>query len=300
MEQHAPANGLTLCYETFGNPADPPLLLIMGLGAQMVLWDDDFCVQLAAQGLRVIRFDNRDCGRSSWMDGAPIPDIGAAMRHGTKLEVPYTLEDMAADSLALLDALSIRTAHIVGISMGGAIAQIIAAQQPERTLSLTCLMSSSGRPTLPGPTPEAAVALFAPLPRDRSRDSIVADGVRRYLAVASPSYPTEVARLQSMFEQEYERGFYPQGVARQLAAIIANGDRSALLGEIRVPTLVIHGADDPLIPAVCGDDIARQVSGAELLVIEGMGHDLPLVLTGQLVDAIVSVAGRQGADAGSQ
>lgn len=299
MQAKLPGN-LHLEYESFGAENAPAILLIMGLGAQLLRWNIEICEGLAAKGYRVIRFDNRDCGRSSWMDGAPIPDIGAAMRHGTKLEVPYTLEDMAADSLALLDALSIRAAHIVGISMGGAIAQIIAAQQPERTLSLTCIMSSSGRPTLPGPTPEAAVALFAPLPRDRSRDSIVADGVRRYLAVASPSYPTEVARLQSMFEQEYERGFYPQGVARQLAAIIANGDRSALLGEIRVPTLVIHGADDPLIPAVCGDDIARQVSGAELLVIEGMGHDLPLVLTGQLVDAIVSVAGRQGADAGRQ
>lgn len=299
MQAKLPGN-LHLEYESFGAENAPAILLVMGLGAQLLRWNIEICEGLAAKGYRVIRFDNRDCGRSSWMDGAPIPDIGAAMRHGTKLEVPYTLEDMAADSLALLDALSIRAAHIVGISMGGAIAQIIAAQQPERTLSLTCLMSSSGRPTLPGPTPEAAVALFAPLPRDRSRDSIVADGVRRYLAVASPSYPTEVARLQSMFEQEYERGFYPQGVARQLAAIIANGDRSALLGEIRVPTLVIHGADDPLIPAVCGDDIARQVSGAKLLVIEGMGHDLPLALTGQLVDAIVSVAGRQGADAGRQ
>lgn len=299
MQARLPGS-LHLEYETFGPEGAPAILLIMGLGAQLLRWNIEICEGLAAQGYRVIRFDNRDCGRSSWMDGAPIPDIGAAMRHGTKLEVPYTLEDMAADSLALLDALSIRAAHIVGISMGGAIAQIIAAQQPARTLSLTCIMSSSGRPGLPGPTPEAAVALFAPLPRDRSRDSIVADGIRRYLAVASPDFPTEPARLQSMFEQEYERGFYPQGVARQLAAIIASGDRSPLLGEIGVPTLVIHGADDPLIPAACGEDIARKVSGAELLVIDGMGHDLPVALTEQLVGAIVSVAERQGTDAGRQ
>jgi pimeloyl-ACP methyl ester carboxylesterase len=299
MQAKLPGN-LHLEYESFGANSAPAILLIMGLGAQLLRWNIEICEGLAAQGYRVIRFDNRDCGRSSWMDGAPIPDIGAAMRHGTQLEVPYTLEDMAADSLALLDALSIPAAHIVGISMGGAIAQIIATQQPERTLSLTCLLASSGKPGLPGPTPEAAAALFAPLPRDRGRDSIVADGIRRYLAVASPSYPTEPARLQSMFEQEYERGFYPQGVARQLAAIIANGDRSSLLGKIGVPTLVIHGADDPLIPAACGQDIARQVSGAELLLIEGMGHDLPEALSGQLVDAIATFAGRQGADAGRQ
>lgn len=299
MQAKLPGN-LHLEYESFGAESAPAILLIMGLGAQLLRWNLEICEGLAAQGYRVIRFDNRDCGRSSWMDGAPIPDIGAAMRYGTKLEVPYTLEDMAADSLALLDALSIRAAHLVGISMGGAIAQIIAAQRPERALSLTCLMASSSKPGLPGPTPEATVALFAPLPRDRGRDSIVADGLRRYLAVASPSYPTAVARLQKMFEQEYERGFYPQGVARQLAAIIANGDRSSLLGKIRVPTLVIHGADDPLIPAACGEDIARQVSGAELLLIEGMGHDLPEALSGQLVDAIATFAGRQGADAGKQ
>lgn len=294
MQAILPSN-IRLEYESFGADDAPTVLLIMGLGAQLLRWNIEICEGLVERGYRVIRFDNRDCGRSSWMDGAPIPDIGAALRHGTQLEVPYTLEDMAADSVALLDALAIPAAHIVGISMGGAIAQIIAATQPARTLSLTCLMASSGRPGLPGPTPEAGAALFAPLPRDRGRDSIVADGIRRFLAVSSPGYPTEPARLQAMFEQEYDRGFYPQGVARQLAAIIANGDRSPLLGQIKVPTLVIHGALDPLIPAACGLDIARQIPGADVCIIDGMGHDLPVQLTTKLVDAIDSIAGKHAA-----
>lgn len=284
------ANGLSLEYESFGVEDAPTILLIMGLGAQLLRWNREICDGLVAQGYRVIRFDNRDCGLSSRMEGAPIPDIGAALRHGARLEVPYTLEDMAVDSLALLDALSVESAHIVGISMGGAIAQIIAAHYPERVRSLTCIMASSGNPGLPGPTPQAAAALFAPLPHDRSRESIIADGIRRYLAVASPGYPSDPVRLNAMFGQEYDRGFYPQGVVRQLGAVIANGDRRPLLGNVRAPTLVIHGAADPLLPPACGEDVALHVRGAQRCVIDGMGHDLPLALTGRLVGAIAEIA----------
>lgn len=287
------ANDLHLEYESFGRPDAPAILLIMGLGAQMLRWNVEICEGLVDAGYRVIRFDNRDCGLSTRFDEAPIPAVGdiiSTLKSGRTPAVPYTLDDMAGDCVGLLDALGIEAAHIVGISMGGAIAQLIAAHHASRVRSLTCLMASSGNLALPGPSPEAAAALFAPLPRDRSRDSIVADGIRRFLVVASPDYPSDGAWLQQLFAREFERGFYPPGVARQLAAIIANGDRRPLLATIRVPTLVLHGAEDPLIPAACGEDIARHVPGARLHLIPGMGHDLPLALTGELVGAIASIA----------
>ncbi len=287
------ANDLQLEYESFGSPDAPAILLIMGLGAQLLRWNIEICDGLVDAGYRVIRFDNRDCGLSTHFDDAPIPAVGdiiTALRNGEKPAVPYTLDDMAADCVGLLDALGIDAAHIVGISMGGAIAQLIAAHHAARVLSLTCLMASSGNLALPGPTPEAATALFAPLPRERSRDSIVADGIRRFRVVASPAYPSDDAWLQQLFAREFERGFYPPGVARQLAAIIANGDRCPLLATIRVPTLVLHGAADPLIPVACGEDIARHVPDARLHIIPGMGHDLPLALTGELVGAIAALA----------
>lgn len=287
------STGLCLEYECFGEAGAPAILLIMGLGAQMLRWNAEICEGLAAAGYRVIRFDNRDCGCSTWMDDAPVPAMGeivAALKVGEAPAVPYTLNDMAGDCLGLLDVLGIASAHIVGISMGGAIAQVLAAHHPARVRSLTCLMASSGHPALPGPTPEAATALFSPLPRERSRENMIADGIRRFRVVASPDYPSDAEWLQQLFAREFDRGFNPQGVARQLAAIIANGDRCALLRDIAVPTLVLHGAEDPLIPAACGEDIARHVPGARLHIVPGMGHDLPLALTGTLVAAIVSVA----------
>lgn len=287
------ANDIALEYETFGDPDAPTVLLIMGLGAQLLRWNIEICDGLVAAGYRVIRFDNRDCGLSTRFDTAPIPavaEIIAALRCGEMPAVPYTLDDMAGDSIGLLDALQIERAHVVGISMGGAIAQLLAAAYPQRARSLTCIMASSGHQALPGPAPEAANALFAPLPRDRSRDSIVADGIRRFRVVASPGYPSDDAWLQQLFAREYDRGFYPAGVARQLAAILANGDRRQVLGRITVPTLVLHGTEDPLIPPACGEDIARHVPQARLRAISGMGHDLPLQLTETLVDAIVAIA----------
>ncbi|MBI4986203.1 MAG: alpha/beta hydrolase [Rhodocyclales bacterium] len=286
------ANSIELHYESFGSAAAPAVLLIMGLGAQLVRWRLELCDLLVQRGYRVVRFDNRDCGLSSRCDGLPLPDIARALRGEALAAVPYTLEQMAADSVGLLDALGIARAHVVGASLGGAIAQIVAARYPARTRSLTSIMSSSGNPLLPPPTPPALTALFAPLPAARDRASIVADAVARALPVASPGYPTPLADLQRQFGEEYDRGFYPQGVARQLGALIANGDRRPLLQTIACPTLVLHGRQDPLIPLPCGEDVAANVAQAELRVVEGMGHDLPRALSTTVADAICAAAAR--------
>ena len=255
-------------------------------------WPIEFCDTLVKRGYRVLRFDNRDCGRSSKLEQATIPDLGAALRNGTPIAAPYTLDDMATDSVGLLDALGIRQAHIVGASMGASIAHIVAARYADRTLSLTSLMSSSGNPALPPPTPAAALGLFAPLPLSRDRESMVADGIRRYQVFASPGYPMEAQRLRAMLEAEYDRSFYPPGVARQLAAIMVNGDRRALLCRITAPTVVLHGAEDPLIRLECGQDVAANIAGAEMRVVAGMGHDFPPALAEIFADAVDAAAQR--------
>lgn len=275
-------NGIQLAYESFGDEEAPAILLIMGLGSQLVRWNIELCDELVAMGYRVIRFDNRDCGRSSHLDGAFVPAIGS----GAPLAVPYALEDMAADAVGLLDALGIDAAHVAGASLGGAVAQLVAADNPERTLSLTSIMSSSGNPALPPPTPAAAQALFAPLPRELNRDNIVADAIKRFRTIGSPAFPTDEQRLRWMFGLEYDRGFNPRGVVRQLGALIANGDRRPLLQTIEVPTVVVHGREDPLIRVACGEDVARTIPGARLQVIDGMGHDLPVDLTRRIAEAI--------------
>jgi pimeloyl-ACP methyl ester carboxylesterase len=287
---HVATNSIELYYESFGAEHASTILLIMGLGAQMTRWNIELCDLLVERGFRVIRFDNRDCGLSTHCNGMALLDIGAAIRSGSLPVVPYTLETMAADCIGLLDALKIDQAHIVGASMGAAIAQIIASHYPERTHSLTSIMSSSGNPLLPPPTPTAAIALFAPLPVRRDRASIVADAIARYLPVASPAYPTALEDLQEMLGQEFDRAFNPQGVARQLGAMIASGDRRRLLKNILCPTVVLHGRDDPLIQLACGEDVADNIPNAEMRVIEGMGHDFPLALTETFADAICSVA----------
>jgi len=289
-----PANSIQLHYESFGASSAPTVLLIMGLGAQLTRWNIELCDLLVGRGFRVVRFDNRDCGLSTHCDGMPLPDIGAALRGGKLSILPYTLEDMAIDSIALLDALGIGRAHVVGASMGAAIAQIVAARYRERTLSLTSIMSSSGNPLLPPPTPAATVALFAPMPATRDRETIIADAIARYLPISSPGYPTPMPELRKMFGQEYDRSFYPQGTARQLGAIIANGDRRALLKGITCPTVVLHGKDDPLIPLPCGLDVASSIPNAEMRVIAGMGHDFPVALADTFASAICDAAARSG------
>lgn len=285
------ANGIRLEYESFGPERAPAILLIMGLGGQMTRWNVELCELLVGRGFRVIRFDNRDSGLSSHFDEAPVPDLRALQR-GEAVAVPYTLDDMAADSIGLLDALDIERAHLAGASMGGAIAQIAAARYPARVRSLTSIMSSSGNPDLPPPTPAAATALFAPLPRQRDRESIVADSIARYATLESPAWPTDRERLRQMFAAEYDRNFDPRGVGRQLAAIIASGDRRPLLQTITAPTVVVHGAADQLIPPACGKDVARHIAGAELRLIAGMGHDFPVALSALIADAIGAAAAR--------
>ena len=285
------SNTIELYYESFGPAEAPPLILIMGLGSQLVRWNSTLCDELVARGFRVIRFDNRDVGLSTHCDALPLPDLRDLLKGGPAPALPYTLDTMADDTIGLLDALKIERAHVCGASMGGAIAQIVAARYPERTLSLTSMMSSSGNPMLPLPTPSAAAALFAPLPFARDRASIVADAITRYRAIASPAWPTPDDELNALFGEEYDRGFYPQGVVRQLAALVAHGDRRALLKTIRCPVTVLHGREDPLIPFACGEDVARNIPQARLWPVDGMGHDFPPALSIVFADAICSAAG---------
>ncbi len=287
------ANGITIEYEEFGRPNARPMLLIMGLGAQMILWDEEFCEMLADRNHRVIRFDNRDVGKSTWFDHLGVPDVlsavtGAMM--GAPVTGPYTLSDMAADTVGLLDALGIERAHVVGASMGGMIAQTLAIEYPRRVASLTSIMSSTGNPDVSQPRPEALAALLGPLPtnRDEAVDSIV----RFFRVVGSPGFPFDEQRVRDGAALAFDRGFNPLGVARQLVASLASGSRTAALRSVRVPALVIHGKNDPLIPLAGGEDTAAALPRAELLVIDGMGHDLPPAVWRPIVDAICALTAR--------
>ena len=270
------SNGVTLEYDTFGSPGGRPLLLVMGLGAQMIHWDDEFCSGLADHGHHVIRFDNRDAGLSTKFDDAPIPDMGALVTSlvaGEKPDVPYTLDDMADDAFGLLDGLGVERAHVCGASMGGMIVQTMALRQPERLLSMTSIMSTTGNPALPPAAPEAMAALTSPVPAD------LEGYLERSLSVAkvigSPGFPFDDARARERARQTYERSLYPEGTARQMAAIVAHGNRRPGLEALRLPTLVIHGTDDPLVPLTGGHDTHAAIANSEMLEIPGMGHDLP-------------------------
>ena len=283
----ANANGIELCYDTFGDPQAPPLVLIMGLAAQMIGWDDEFCTQLARRGYRVIRFDNRDIGLSTRFADAGLPDVGAAFvaaMQGRPVSAPYTLSDMAADVVGLMDALSIGSAHVVGASMGGAIAQTLAIEHPQRLRSLTSIMATSGAPDLPPPRPEALAVLFKPTPLEQA--AYFESYVQTWKVLRGPGFPLDEARDLDRAGQNFARGLNPAGVARQLMAILASGSRREALRSVSVPTLVIHGKADPLVPVECGIDTARAVPGAELLLIEGMGHALPIPAWPQIIEAI--------------
>jgi pimeloyl-ACP methyl ester carboxylesterase len=284
---NARANGIDIEYEVFGKRTDRPLLLIMGLGAQMILWDEEFCAQLAARGHRVIRFDNRDVGRSTQFDQCGVPDVMAVMGRvmmRLPVEAPYTLRDMAADAVGLLDALDIDSAHVVGASMGGMIAQAVAIDHPSRTRTLTSIMSSTGNADLPPARPEAMAALLTPPPLDRAGS--IERAVQVFRVIGSPGFPFDEAHIRSVGARAYDRGINPAGTVRQLVAILASGSRKEALGSVTVPTLVIHGADDPLVPVDAGIDTADAVPGAERMIIEGMGHDLPRPLWPRIIDAI--------------
>jgi pimeloyl-ACP methyl ester carboxylesterase len=288
----AKANGIEIEYESFGARDATPLLLIMGLGGQMVLWDEGFCTMLADRGFRVIRFDNRDVGKSTQMNAAGAPDVMAlvAAAAGGPLTAAYTLSDMAADAAGLLDALDIDRAHVVGASMGGMIAQTLAIEHPERLLSLTSIMSTTGNPELPPPNPEALAILISPAPMDRA--GAIEHGVQMFRTIGSPGALFEEAQIRKLSTLQFDRGFNPAGILRQLAAIIVSGSRKEQLAKLRIPTLVIHGKVDPLIPFECGADTAASIPGARLEVVEGMGHDMPTVIWPRLVEWISDHASR--------
>jgi pimeloyl-ACP methyl ester carboxylesterase len=287
----AKSNGIELCYDTFGDRTKPPLLLIMGLAGQMIAWDEEFCGELAARGYWVIRFDNRDIGLSTRFPQAGVPDImallGAAMQ-GLPVRAPYTLADMAADTVGLMDALGIGSAHVVGASMGGGIAQELAIRHPSRLETLTSIMSSTGEPGLPPPKPEAMAVLMTPAPADKA--GYVASYQRNWRVLRAGSFPLDEARDPANAERNFARGLNPPGVARQLAAIIASGSRKQALASVRIPTLVIHGDADPLVPIEGGKATAAAIPGARLLIIPGMGHALPISMWPQILEAIVAHA----------
>ncbi|MCX5529147.1 alpha/beta fold hydrolase [Streptomyces sp. NBC_00006] len=284
---------VSIAYESFGDSGDPPVLLVMGFGAQLLGWHEDFCRALADRGRYVIRYDNRDCGLSTKFDEHPV-DMGefiAAVGSGdlpTALAmVPYRLRDMADDGLGLLTALGIERAHVVGASMGGMIAQTMALSSPDRVLTLTSMMSSTGESEYGRSSPEAQAALFTPKPADREGYVAAAE---KELVWASKRYG-DAAALRELAAASHDRSFYPAGIGRQLGAMVLSGSRADALRELRVPTLVIHGLDDTLIDPSGGKRTAELVPGAELLLIPDMGHDRPRELWPELIDAVVSHTG---------
>lgn len=288
----ARANGIELEYESFGNPADPTILLIMGLGAQLTLWPLPFVEALVERGFHVVRYDNRDVGLSTKLDHARPPRIGMLVLQRLlrlRPRVPYTLGDMAADAAGLLDALGIEKAHIVGASMGGMIAQIFAATYPDRTLSLTSIMSTTGNPRLSRASREAMDVLVN-RPKTDDLEALVAHGVRASQVLAGPAFPVAPDVLEARVRETIQRSNYPDGFARQLAAIVADGDRRQRLKAIKAPTVVIHGSDDSLVPLDGGRDTAASIPGARLVEVRGMGHNVPVEVIPQIVDAIESVA----------
>ena len=282
----AKVNGIELEYETFGSPDDRPLLLIAGLGAQMISWEDDFCAQIAARGFHVIRFDNRDSGLSTRMEDAGFPDMAAAF--GGNPQPAYQLEDLADDAVGVLDALGIRAAHVVGASMGGFIAQTFALNHPDRVLSLTSIMSGPGGEDEVAPRPEGAAVLIASPPATREERVEQAMGFRRVLLGSGD--PFDEAFELRRASRAIDRAYYPVGVGRQLVAILAAKSRLARLKDLRLPTLVIHGNDDVLVPVENGRLVAEAVPGARYVEFEGMGHALPRRVWPQVLAAIDEIA----------
>jgi pimeloyl-ACP methyl ester carboxylesterase len=275
---------LELCYETFGASEAPPVLLVMGLASQMILWDDEFCELLAAQGFWVIRFDNRDIGHSTIMRGARIPKRWQLLARSAG-SAAYSLDEMAADAVGLLDHLEVSAAHIVGVSMGGMIAQLIAINHPDRVMSLVSIMSTTGNRRVGRPQPRLALRMLRRAPRER--EGYIDDHIETYRAIGSQGFEFEEEHKRERAGRCFDRGNHPAGVARQLAAIMAATDRTPSLGQVRVPTTVIHGDADPLVNASGGRATAQAIPGAKLVILPGMGHDLPRELWAQIIDAIV-------------
>ncbi len=290
-EAYVKTNGIELCYDTFGEPRLPSIVLIMGLAAQMIAWDDEFCGLLAARGYHVVRFDNRDAGRSTRFDAAGTPNVSAALMasmQGRPIDAPYLLSDMADDVIGLMGALDIAKAHVVGASMGGAIGQTLAIEHPDRLHTLTSIMSTTSAPNLPAPTPEAMKVLFTPAPLDLN--AYLENYVRTWNVLRAGSFPLDEARDLDRARRIFERGLNPPGVARQMLAMIASGSRKKALAAVRVPTLVLHGDADPLVPIACGIDTAESVPGSKFVILKGMGHAVSIPYWPQIIDAIAAHA----------
>jgi len=288
-ERLAPCNGIEIAYQEVGDPAAEPLLLVMGLATQMIAWDDEFCEMLAERGFRVVRFDNRDIGRSTKLSEAGVPsraDLFLGRRPA------YLLTDMAADAVGLMDRLGIDSAHVVGVSMGGMIGQTLAIEHPERVRSLVSMHSTTGSRWVGHPTFKAFGMMMAKAPR--SREELIERVRKTYALIGSPAYPTDEERLRRIAGLSWDRGHDPRGVLRQMHAITSSGDRTAALRKLRLPGAVIHGTRDPLIRLSGGRATARAIPGARLRVIEGMGHDLPRELWPVFVDDIADTASRAG------
>ena len=287
-ERFADLGEVGLCYEEFGSPDGEPMLLVMGLATQMIGWHEDFCTKLADHGYRVIRFDNRDVGHSSKLDQAGVPGRAAMM---LGLGSPaYTLSDLAGDAAGLLDHLGIGSAHIVGASMGGMIAQTLAIERPERVRSLASIMSGPGSRSTRMPRLSALGTLLRAAPSDR--DGFVEHTVKTFDVIGSPGFETEVERLREVAGMSYDRGRHPQGIARQMHAVTSSPNRRRALGDVRAPTVVVHGNRDPLVRLAAGKATARAIPGARLVVIDGMGHDLARGIWPRILEAIVENARR--------
>ncbi len=285
------SNGIEIAYEDFGSHRDPAVVMIMGLGTQLIGWPDALCHALVHAGYRVVRFDNRDVGLSTKFYGrSGQTEMNLALAHsilGMAVSAPYTLRDMAADTVGLLNALEIQDAHFVGSSMGGMIAQIVASAHPQRTRSLVSIMSTSGYKGLPAAKPAAMHAIVAPRPSIHQRDHAIRHAMEIYRTIGSSRYPICDNDLQERASRYFDRCYYPEGMARHVLAILASGDRVEVLKQITAPTLVIHGSEDPLVPVEAGKHTASLVRDAKLMIIDGMGHDYPSELVPAISDSII-------------
>jgi pimeloyl-ACP methyl ester carboxylesterase len=284
-------NGVRIAYEAFGETQRPPLFLIMGLGTQMVLWDEAFCRLLAAKGFYVIRFDNRDIGLSSHLNHLEVPDPEALeqnLEHGKPAAVPYTLKDMAADTVALIEGLGYDSAHIVGESMGGMIGQIMSMHYPEKVRSLTSIMSSTGSPNLPPADPAVLEILHKPFPTERA--GYIDSFTEAFTALSGPDLPMDPELVRKWAGISFDRRLNPNGVVRQYAAMLASGDRTAELKSVRRPTLIIHGTKDPIFPVAHGIACAKAIPKAKSKIIAGMGHALPPAVWPEIIAAIAAHA----------
>lgn len=288
-------NNVELAYDSFGNENDEAVILIAGLGTQMIRWTSTFCCSLAKKGFRVIRFDNRDVGYSThYNQKLDFEALAAVLMSGQQPDIPYTLDDMAKDCIGLLDALSIGQAHIVGRSMGGMIAQIVASQYPERVLSLTSIMSSSGNPALPQASADVMGLMTKPAPNPfEDETGFLTHSLSFAKRISGTGFPFEEEQYKELILEEVKRAYDPGSVGRQIAAIAVSGDRRSRLATLKVPALVIHGTDDPLFVPACGENTASSIPDAEYMLIEGMGHDLPHQLYDIVIEAIIRTARRK-------